>query len=113
MFSCLNKFNFQPSIIARHGFKVRIYKVETDDGFILDVIRISNTKQTTKKGVVYLQHPYTCDSQVYIDKGRNMSLGLLLVDKGYDVWLGNSRGTRLSLNHKKLTTKDPKYWDYR
>lgn len=74
---------------------------------------MSYSNERTKKRVVYLQHPFTTDCQVFIDKGRNMSLGLLLADKGYDVWMSNSRGTRLSLAHKELTTKDPKYWDYR
>lgn len=42
-----------------------------------------------------------------------MSLGLLLVDKGYDVWMGNSRGTKLTLDHKKWLKGDPRYWDFR
>lgn len=103
---------FQPNIISRHGYQVTEYNVETEDGYILDVVRI-HTKTSTRKGVVFLQHPFTTSSQVWVDKGKNMSLGLMLLDQGYEVWLGNSRGTILSHEHKYLTTKDEKFWDYR
>lgn len=31
---------------------------------------------------------------------------------GYDVWLGNNRGTRYSLGHRSLTKKDRAFWDF-
>lgn len=37
----------------------------------------------------------------------------VLADAGYDVWLGNYRGTLYSEGHINLTVKDPKYWDHR
>lgn len=103
----------QPNIIARHGYRVSEYKVETEDGYILGVIRVSNSDETKRNGVVFLQHAYTADCTIWIDKGRNYSLAFMLVDQGFEVWLGNSRGTRLSYTHKNLTTKENKYWNYR
>lgn len=105
-------FAHQPNITARQGYKVRQYEVKTEDGYILFVIRISTTVEANH-GIVFLQHPYTADSVVWVDKGKNKSLGFILADQGYDVWLGNSRATRLSLGHINLTTKDAKYWGYR
>ena len=35
-----------------------------------------------------------------------------LVDNGYDVFLGNSRGNKYSLGHTSLKTTDQKFWDY-
>ena len=37
----------------------------------------------------------------------------ILVDKGYDVWLGNVRGNTYSQLHKKWTIKDREFWDFR
>lgn len=36
----------------------------------------------------------------------------LLADAGYDVWMGNARGTLVSLEHAWLNASEPKYWDY-
>lgn len=36
-----------------------------------------------------------------------------MVDQGYDVWLGNSRGTSYSRKHATMSSeKDLKYWDF-
>mmetsp|Transcript_15439 Transcript_15439/g.26121 ORF Transcript_15439/g.26121 Transcript_15439/m.26121 type:complete len:84 (+) Transcript_15439:502-753(+) len=36
-----------------------------------------------------------------------------LVEAGYDVWLGNQRGTKYSLGHTSLNyKKDKKYWEF-
>jgi lysosomal acid lipase/cholesteryl ester hydrolase len=36
-----------------------------------------------------------------------------LVRAGYDVWLGNSRGSKYSLGHTSLNPKkDKSYWQY-
>ena len=38
---------------------------------------------------------------------------LHLVDNGYDVWIGNNRGTEYSRGHKTLdAATDKDYWDY-
>ena len=36
----------------------------------------------------------------------------MLIDQGYEVWLGNSRGNRYSFEHVKYTLKDKEYWDF-
>ena len=41
------------------------------------------------------------------------SLGYILADEGYDVWLGNARGNAYSRAHVNLTTKNSKYWKFR
>lgn len=35
-----------------------------------------------------------------------------LAKQGYDIWLGNNRGTAESHNHVSLTPKDAKYWEF-
>lgn len=41
------------------------------------------------------------------------SSAYLLSDNGYDVWLGNSRGTTNSKNHTRLSLESREYWDFR
>ncbi|KOX68700.1 Lipase 1 [Melipona quadrifasciata] len=39
-----------------------------------------------------------------------VGLGYILVDQGYDVWLGNMRGNKYSQKHLNLTTSNPEFW---
>ena len=41
-------------------------------------------------------------------------LPLMLLDMGYDVWVGNMRGTQFSRGHTNLSSSDPAsgYWDF-
>lgn len=39
-------------------------------------------------------------------------LAYLLSDKGYDVWMGNSRGNTYSKGHVSMSVSDVKYWDF-
>ncbi|XP_049511212.1 lipase 3 [Dermacentor silvarum] len=39
--------------------------------------------------------------------------GFLLADAGYDVWLGNCRGTPYSRGHREYSDSDGRYWDFR
>lgn len=36
----------------------------------------------------------------------------VLSQGGYDVWMGNNRGSRYSLSHKSLSHKDKAFWDF-
>ena len=40
------------------------------------------------------------------------NVGYILADAGYDVWMGNNRGTPFSKGHRKLSSDDKAYWDY-
>lgn len=39
------------------------------------------------------------------------SLAFVLIDEGYDVWVGNNRSTA-GLGHTSLSYKDPEYWNW-
>ena len=39
-------------------------------------------------------------------------MALQLADHGYDIWLGNNRGTEYSWDHETLTTDDKEYWAF-
>ena len=91
--------------------------VTTQDGFILNLHRIPHGRNKTESGspkpVVFLQHGLTMDSTNWVLNGRSDSLGYILADRGFDVWLGNIRGNRYSQKHVKLDPSDEEFWDWR
>jgi len=36
----------------------------------------------------------------------------MLADAGYDVWLGNNRGTKFGQGHVSLNTSQAEFWDF-
>ncbi|KAF2893341.1 hypothetical protein ILUMI_12834 [Ignelater luminosus] len=101
-----------PEMIKRHGYPLEEYETVTKDKYILKVYRIPR-KENECKGVFFLQHPAFLTSAVYTDLG-NQSLAFYLWDEGYDVWMGNFRGTIYSPNHEKLSqkTQTNQYWNF-
>ncbi|KAH0818291.1 hypothetical protein GEV33_004500 [Tenebrio molitor] len=102
-----------PEMIKRNGYGVESHDVTTDDGYILQIYRVISKQagSNEKKQPVYLEHGILLDSDAWTFVGER-SLAYSLVDDGYDVWLGNQRGTPYSRRHETLKTTDLEYWDY-
>nr|XP_033796115.1 lysosomal acid lipase/cholesteryl ester hydrolase-like isoform X2 [Geotrypetes seraphini] len=103
-------------LITSKGYHCETYDVLTKDNYILSIYRIpSRMKHVGDPDlipVVFLQHGVLADGTVWVSDFANTSLGFILNNKGYDVWIGNSRGNTYSRRHKKLTIKDEKFWDF-
>lgn len=107
-----------------YGYQAEEHVVQTGDGYLLGLhrlgwkqgeeqTRVNGGSDTLEKKVVYLHHGLMMNSEVWVcmtEKER--CLPFLLVEQGYDVWLGNNRGgkySRKSLNHKPT---EPEFWDF-
>ena len=81
------------------------YHYMTEDGYINTVFRIPGPKGTPEgqgaqgKPVVLYQHGlFDCFAGVLCDEEE--SLGLRLVNQGFDLWMGNARCNRYSRDHQ-------------
>ncbi|KAF2891597.1 hypothetical protein ILUMI_14576, partial [Ignelater luminosus] len=83
-------------LIEKNGYPFENHTVQTKDGYILEIHRIPhgrNSSGNTGPPVLFVPG-YLCSSADWVNMGPENSLGFILADKGYDVWLANYRGTR-------------------
>ncbi|XP_013079898.2 lipase member K-like isoform X1 [Biomphalaria glabrata] len=103
-------------LITSKGFPCENYYITTEDGYILNTLRIPHGRHNgDRKGprpVVVLQHGLMGSCSNYLDNLVNQSLAYILADAGADVWLGNSRGTIYSTNHTHLNPKKKEFWQF-
>lgn len=84
--------------MERFGYTWKAYKVTTDDGFILTTFRITGNSDgpfTPTKPPVLIQHGDYDDAVAWLRfyKDDDLPMHMKLAEDGYDVWMGNNRGT--------------------
>lgn len=100
-------------ICYHFGYKVENHVLTTRDGYILTIHRIYKEKIIANKPIVYLHHGLITNSEIFVlGETASKSLPFLLVDQGYDVWLGNNRGNKYSRKHINLKCSSKEFWDF-
>ncbi|KAJ4299799.1 cholesterol esterase [Kalmusia sp. IMI 367209] len=109
-----------------YGYYAEEHVVQTGDGYLLGLHRLAwrrgeedarvnagPHKGGAKKKVVYLHHGLLMNSEVWVClTERERCLPFELVERGYDVWLGNNRGNKYSKKSVRCAPTDQKFWNF-
>ncbi|KAL2801164.1 Alpha/Beta hydrolase protein [Aspergillus keveii] len=111
-------------ICAIFGYEAEEHIVHTQDGYLLGLHRLPYRKGeegrpvnqgegSVKKKVVYLHHGLMMCSEVWIClTEEERCLPFQLVERGYDVWLGNNRGNKYSKKSTRCSPLSNEFWDF-
>ncbi|KAL2611279.1 hypothetical protein R1flu_022971 [Riccia fluitans] len=91
------------------------YRMYSADGFELAMHRVGRkTTADSRAAPVLIMHLefLNGDSWFQFTDAADRLLPLLLVDAGFDVWIGHERATYWSHGHLDLETTDTRYWDW-
>lgn len=104
-----------------YGYTPEEHVVLTKDGYLLGLHRLpaktrekkTNPGTSTGKPVVYLHHGLLMNSEVWVcltDAER--AVPFVLVERGFDVWLGNNRGNKYSKKSIHHGPNSSQFWDF-
>lgn len=94
------------------GYRGECHEVKTEDGYILRLHRVLPSKHSTHKGSAFLMHGLFRNSSDFLASGSKIALAYYLSDHGYDVWLGNARGTKYSNEHVTHANDSKEFWKF-
>ena len=83
--------------IERFGHKLEENEVTTEDGYIINLWHLIPDFPVNPEKVIFLQPGFASSGLCYFELQKK-SLPYLLQEKGYDVWIGNNRGSKFSAN---------------
>ncbi|KAJ6602147.1 Alpha/Beta hydrolase protein [Mycena sp. CBHHK59/15] len=108
-------------LCALHGYTHEEHVVLTKDGYLLGLHRLPSRRGQQKMSpgtstggpVVYLHHGLLMNSEVWVClTAAERALPFVLVEHGFDVWLGNNRGNKYSKKSIHHGPNSIKFWDF-
>lgn len=104
-------------LVLGEGYPMEACTVETVDGYILELYRIPRGRNESeyngeRRPAVLLWHGLLDSSATWVINGPEESLGFILADAGYDVWLANSRGNSYARHHAYFDIDTKEFWDF-
>lgn len=104
-------------LVIPEGYPLEEHTVQTQDGYLLSTYRIragsiDNNPNHSQKPVVLLQHALLDCSASWVNNGAEASLGYILADAGFDVWMSNVRGNTFSRKHAHWSPSDVEFWAF-
>ncbi|KAH8701762.1 putative triglyceride lipase-cholesterol esterase [Talaromyces proteolyticus] len=111
-------------LCALFGYEAEEHIVQTGDGYLLGLHRlpyrrgeeeeyVNAGESSIRKKVVYLHHGLLMNSEVWVCLTEEQRcLPFQLVERGYDVWLGNNRGNKYSKKSTKSSPASVDFWDF-
>jgi lysosomal acid lipase/cholesteryl ester hydrolase len=114
------EIDMDPAQIIRHwGYTAQEFDVKTSDNYTLKLYRIPYGKSGpstppggAKRPVVFLQHGFDTSSADWLINLPTQSAGFVFADAGFDVWLGNFRGTKYGLKHDFWSPTTHFFWQF-
>ncbi|BES98512.1 Hypothetical protein NTJ_11327 [Nesidiocoris tenuis] len=114
--------NFSPtslkSMTEKAGFIYENFKLTTEDGYLINLNRIINPDSVNKKDKGFpllLMNGFMMHSDAWVvQKEMDSNIAFVFAALGYDVWLGDQRGTIRSTGHVNMSSDahNQKYWDH-
>lgn len=99
-----------PELIQFWGYNTESHLVKTEDSYLLTMHRIPNPNSTYYPIIV--QHGILLASDSWVLRGPEEDLVFLLADRGFDIWLANTRGNYYSKSHISYNSMQKRFWDF-
>ncbi|XP_050671567.1 lipase 3-like [Leptidea sinapis] len=105
-------------LARKYGYPFEEHFVPTQDGYVLGLHRIPHGRDRNNipgpRPAVLVMHGLLSTSADFIIMGPGNALAYILAEEGFDVWLGNARGSHYSRRHILLNPNDRRgsFWDF-
>lgn len=103
-------------LIKGQGYPFERHDVMTKDGYIIEMHRIPHGRtpcpEPCKREPIFVMTGLLADSASFVLDFPKQSLGYVLADDRYDVWLGNTRGNTYGKRHKRYDPKSRRFWNF-